>query len=856
MENGKIFVKKSKKGHLFGEIEYKKDKEKQGKLPFPSEFILEEVYNGKDLQMERVKGKITKLWIDGKEIQKKKQSFHSNQNTNRRYDKNSSDKTKKTSNNSTIISDSSTSNISLPVSSKGNDKFLNPYNFIDVTGKTPKYAFRGNDKFHENSGFIDVELETVTPLFIPDPEKTQVDTRDHKTMKFFRVNDKPYIPSTSLKGMFRNIVETISNSCFPHDYSKNKTLNYFSERLDVGNPVDGKEIRYLKPGVLKKNIDHWEFVELDQAKVLTVVDKYDKNKAIYYAKNNKGEIEKISIKTENKESSGIEKYIDKKKNRHFSIEKVTNLISEDFHIIGVNDKDIDKVINQYNKKFPYIDLNNKEIINKNNLVPLFYAIIRKNNKHGGLYKIKEISNNIEELNQRLNGYQNSERLKSEISYAVCQVALKTSFDIDTKTQDKLFFKFEQTDIQKYIKNKNGRQLDDKIIKRFRNLISQRYENLKKDYEKDSLLEIQPNNKFNGMPVFYSTKNDGYLTYTQIPRKPFVNGVAELIDNLGKEKCKSIDELCPACNIFGATNIKDNENNVSIGGKISIGIGKVSNGNFEQTTLKPLSEPKPSFYQFYILNNRKSQKKDGGKIDYNNFGKIGRKVYLFHNKDDLDYRAKEPNNLNSTVELLKPGSKINFSIRYFNLSNYELGLILQALNLRYKSERLDFQLGLGKPLGLGRVKLNSININEVNRKKRYDTLLDVKMGEENMGNDKMEKFINLFQSVQKDRRKEEFEFDPDGLNRIENIDDYSIKDISGFEKLLYIEEFKLLRSLNSTIELKDLKIKYPTTKDPSGEDKGFKWFMEYKKYGDQRLFKPEMLKDIDSNEVDLPLFNWG
>ncbi|MCX6579086.1 MAG: TIGR03986 family CRISPR-associated RAMP protein [Candidatus Aminicenantes bacterium] len=777
-----------------------------------------------------------------------------------------------------------------PISSKGEERFLNPYNFVDVSGPTPRYPFITNEKFHANSGYIDVEVKTVTPLFIPAPGENEViNGGDHKEMRFFHHNGQPLIPSTSLKGLIRSTVETLSNSCFPHDYSGNTNLNYMCRRLNVEEDDDSKEIRNLRPGILKKKGDQWYFIELDQAKVLTVIDRYtpysakqnDGEKFLFAAKNRNGEFEKISTKSS---TSGINGYINKKRDRGFYPPLGIDILeTEGFKVTGINGERLDKPANRYNKRFPYIKLEGQ-----NQPIPSFYAIIReKKEKRGSkeffLYKVKEVSANIGNLKKLLQVYNDRQRNRDDRNamYEICQVLLKTSFDIDSKTQDRLFFKFGKIDLASYLdvdaRLKESRlkpiAIDEKLIAQFKNLISQRHENLVHMYKDHQLLRFQPTAKDvkDGMLVYYyqgknmgyhsSKENDSYLTYTQVARAPYRYGIAELIKKQGKSVCSDEAELCPACNMFGGVNIKMRKQNngqstrIAIGGKISVGFGKrlTDKGFEEDITLKPLGEPHPSFFQFYILDNRKGPDGNGKSDDYNSStAKLGRKVYLKHDPAKLNYKDTLPTKSNCTVQLLNPGAVFQFRIHYFNLSNYELGLLLNSLDIKHNGQRLDYQLGMGKSLGLGRIKIESFQVTAIDRRKRYSSLKDD--GESEMSTQDIEKYINIFQRIQTDVKEKmvdgkRTEFDPDSLNE-KDIAGYEIKLVPNFSNLTYIKEFTMLKRINDGIS-PEFPIKYPAKLNKKKEMIGFKWFMDEKANKKQRLFKPG-----DKPGELGPLDNWG
>lgn len=118
------------------------------------------------------------------------------------------------------------------------DGFLNPYNFINIPEKkSGKYKHKDLD-FH--TGVIEYRITTKTPLFIPntsndnafclltEPENDDRQKREpHPSYDFFSYQElengkdyrgednchRPVIPGSELRGMFRNIYETLTGSC-------------------------------------------------------------------------------------------------------------------------------------------------------------------------------------------------------------------------------------------------------------------------------------------------------------------------------------------------------------------------------------------------------------------------------------------------------------------------------------------------------------------------------------------------------------------------------------------------------------------------------------------------------------------
>lgn len=105
---------------------------------------------------------------------------------------------------------------------KPEDKFHNPYNFVPSLPRLVKDENLGDSlpKGHQQyldgywSGRITCSLTTITPLLIPDAANLKEGENDHKTYPVRKVNGKPYLAPTSVKGMLRNAYETVTNSRF------------------------------------------------------------------------------------------------------------------------------------------------------------------------------------------------------------------------------------------------------------------------------------------------------------------------------------------------------------------------------------------------------------------------------------------------------------------------------------------------------------------------------------------------------------------------------------------------------------------------------------------------------------------
>lgn len=91
-------------------------------------------------------------------------------------------------------------------------RFINPYTFARLGGE----VIRREPERGSKTGKLSCTLTVRTPLAIPDAETARPDRieNEHMIYDFFRVNGKPVIPGSQLRGMIRSYYEALSNSCF------------------------------------------------------------------------------------------------------------------------------------------------------------------------------------------------------------------------------------------------------------------------------------------------------------------------------------------------------------------------------------------------------------------------------------------------------------------------------------------------------------------------------------------------------------------------------------------------------------------------------------------------------------------
>lgn len=93
--------------------------------------------------------------------------------------------------------------------------YINPYNFVPFGGKVVRKAHdahKSGETLH--SGEINCTMKIKTPLAVPDSENAAGRANEHKSYPFMSVDNEPVVPGSEIRGVVRNIFETVTNSCF------------------------------------------------------------------------------------------------------------------------------------------------------------------------------------------------------------------------------------------------------------------------------------------------------------------------------------------------------------------------------------------------------------------------------------------------------------------------------------------------------------------------------------------------------------------------------------------------------------------------------------------------------------------
>lgn len=236
---------------------------------------------------------------------------------------------------------------------------------------------------------------------------------------------------------------------------------------------------------------------------------------------------------------------------------------------------------------------------------------------------------------------------------------------------------------------------------------------------------------------------------RIPYSPNRNGHASTVADYIPDVLKDVSVMDLADTIFGFVRQpqQNNQKEKTRAGRVFISDSKyVTNedGIWERViTPQILGSPKPTTFQHYLvqpeetgadkakLKHYASQPPPSDSADESTSGETvirGHKLYwhkgnISINKvRQIDQRKIEEKNTQYTeVKPIKKGVSFKFTIHFENLSDVELGALLWVLNIA-QDDKYRLSLGMGKPLGMGTVKINH-TLCSSDRPQRYHKLLD-------------------------------------------------------------------------------------------------------------------------------------
>jgi len=259
-----------------------------------------------------------------------------------------------------------------------------------------------------------------------------------------------------------------------------------------------------------------------------------------------------------------------------------------------------------------------------------------------------------------------------------------------------------------------------------------YKNDKNRNIPTDLLDSAKNKRLNnvtfdhGVPVFYTKYNgvDGKthiaFGHTRYFRLPYEKTIGDHIPKDLKDDNKT--DLAEA--IFG----KESKFASRVFFEDAVLQNNPQDAFYEKTSPKILSSPKPTCFQHYLEQSSNDPRQLNQLNHWNSNASIrGNKLYWHRNtpsNSNEEHSWNEGKIIKDTqhtvIKPLKENNEFKGRIRFENLSSVELGALLFAIDL---PENCAHKLGMGKPLGLGSVKITIDEFFISDREKHYNQLFE-------------------------------------------------------------------------------------------------------------------------------------
>ncbi len=225
MAQGKLSVKKSKKGKIIVEILFE-GKKGPAKVAVQDSNLTDTAMDGKDVEFEMDKGQAQKVVYGGDVIYEKGDPARSTLKPAAPKQHRHAQAKRTSAATSTVSVKNSKGELEKDHVLEIGHKAKAPYNFIPLNEKTVQAEpIPDFDEYHKDrfTGWIDLSIETRTPLYIRDSltelEMKRRDVAEKKNERyinpdFFSPGGKLKIPGSSLRGMIRTLVEITSYGRF------------------------------------------------------------------------------------------------------------------------------------------------------------------------------------------------------------------------------------------------------------------------------------------------------------------------------------------------------------------------------------------------------------------------------------------------------------------------------------------------------------------------------------------------------------------------------------------------------------------------------------------------------------------
>ncbi len=763
-------------------------------------------------------------------------------------------------------------------------KFTNPYHFVPVEkAENHEYWLNNTDfddrklkhyshaKYHPDtySGRIICRLTTEKPMFVG-ALREQANPNEAANVKPFELEEQPAIPASTLRGLLSSIAETASNSALRvlHD----KVLSY-RKAMGEGLPAigmviikeneEGKRNYYLKPLALP----------LLQKKQLT--------KGHGYTYNDENDTEKLAYSKMFRGNARLKVYIK----------------GYDINDKPINSLENKTTFTHQDNTFYYAHLREHKFVKEHGTFVL--PSVRDDTLHGtrgGHVDAQNTVNNSPIITEEEWQTKSIEEKKS-YTRGILRILGKENRDMPNTKKYELFIPYP--DGTQGVDHWQDFPILPEAIERFHQLADERtnedaalpYEPIhtKRNHNPQILKEeLAKKGLKNGdkalrlkegdLVYFRPTLKDGNAVVAEIA---FSSIWRERVEDDDGESASvhrffsSIDPellpfhkgrnfISPAELLFGFTQKdedekgkKKEEKNADSGralaGRVQVSFGKLAPEqalpNYqERVLLKSLLSPKlpcPMMYFKNRYNNKEHKNKSElyihkSKLNLSRYKPQGRKMYVHSHSSNgnepwksLDANNHKTKKLKEYVTPVKENTEFYFHIDFNNLSEWELGMLCYALR---PTDEFRHKLGMGKSIGLGRVRIDPVSLFLIDREQRYRTtdIFNASRYNDAWIDETIQLPSNWYSSEQMEQT-----LTPNYWNNLRNA----------FRETISPNVRNALELLGNPDKVTAV-VHTPQVAGKEGaklEQESFKWFVQNEQHN------YEMLEPLDENSTELPTF---
>jgi hypothetical protein len=269
-------------------------------------------------------------------------------------------------------------------------------------------------------------------------------------------------------------------------------------------------------------------------------------------------------------------------------------------------------------------------------------------------------------------------------------------------------------------------------------------------------------------------------------------------------------------------------------------------------MKILSSPKPPSPSLYFRRNTGNDAITKQSLDKNICQPMGRKFYL-HHPSDAQWGTNAPHDsIEQKVKVtpVRPHTGFYFHIDFDNLTERELGLLCYSLR---PTPDYRHKLGMGKPLGLGTVRIDPIALLFISRSDRYADPSDSALNADRydfgwfLSPDDVDRLPSRYSRERDWIQSHKTEGQP-----LIHLQGPAAQSFVDFRDVFATRGNALHRGILERIGNPGslvAQVHYPLTLDQQGEGEGFKWFVENDKL---LINQRQKLRPVDPAQGSLPL----